>query len=56
MNVSSRNEKIYEHRDSILKKAYYSLAETIFPNGVFPPINDAAKTMSIADIESGGGK
>ncbi len=41
---------IYEHRDAILKKAYYSLAETIFPNGVFPPINDASKTMSIADI------
>lgn len=39
--------KIYERRDQILKKAFYSAAQTIFPNGVFPPINDASRTMSI---------
>ena len=39
--------KIYEHRDQILKKAYYSAVQTIFPNGVFPPINDASRTMDI---------
>ncbi len=48
-----RNEpqrKIYEYRDQILKKAYYATAQTIFPNGVFPPINDASKSMDIADV------
>ncbi len=48
-----RNEperKIYQYRDEILRKAYYSVAQTIFPDGIFPPINDASKTMDIADI------
>ncbi|GAB4335588.1 MAG: hypothetical protein Kow0037_15690 [Calditrichia bacterium] len=40
--------KIYDYRDQILKKAYYSAVQTIFPNGVFPPINDASRTMNIA--------
>jgi hypothetical protein len=44
------NRKIYEYRDQILKKAYYATAQTIFPNGVFPPINDASKSMDIADV------
>ncbi len=39
--------KIYQYRDQILKKAYYSAVQTIFPNGVFPPINDASRTMDI---------
>ena len=39
--------KIYEHRDQILKKAYYSAVQTTFPNGIFPPINDASRTMDI---------
>jgi oligo-alginate lyase len=39
--------KIYEHRDQILKKAFYATAQTTFPNGVFPPINDASKSMNI---------
>ncbi|MEO7455939.1 MAG: heparinase II/III family protein [Gemmatimonadaceae bacterium] len=38
---------IYAYRDSILKKALYSAMETSFPNGVFPPINDASRTMAI---------
>jgi hypothetical protein len=38
---------IYAYRDSILKKALYSAVETSFPNGVFPPINDASRTMAI---------
>jgi hypothetical protein len=44
------NRKIYEYRNQILKKAYYATAQTIFPNGVFPPINDASKSMDIADV------
>ena len=38
---------IYAYRDSILKKAYYAAVETIFPNGVFPPINDASRSMNV---------
>jgi len=39
--------KIFEHRHKILKKAIYSALMTTFPNGVFPPINDASQTMDI---------
>lgn len=42
--------KIYEYRGQILKKAYYSAVQTTFPNGVFPPINDASRTMDIKDV------
>jgi hypothetical protein len=38
---------IYAYRDSILKKGLYSAVQTSFPNGVFPPINDASRTMAI---------
>ncbi len=39
--------KIFEYRDQILKKALYSALRTTFPNGIFPPINDASQTMDI---------
>lgn len=39
--------KIYTYRDSILKKALYSLLSVSLPNGVLPAINDASKTMDI---------
>ena len=42
---------IYEYRDQILKKAYYAAVETAFPNGIFPPINDASLTMDVAAPE-----
>jgi len=42
--------KIYDHRNQILKKAYYSAVQTTFPNGIFPPINDASRTMDIKDV------
>ncbi len=48
-----RNEperKIYEYRDGILRKAFYATAMTVYPNGVFPAINDASLSMDIADI------
>lgn len=41
--------KIYQYRDEILRKAYYAAVKTIFPDGIFPPINDASKTMDIGD-------
>lgn len=42
--------KIYQYRNQILKKAYYAMVQTMFPNGVFPPINDASRTMDITDV------
>lgn len=42
---------IYKYRDSILKKGLYSAVQTAFPNGVFPPINDASRTMAITAPE-----
>ncbi len=42
---------IYEYRDQILRKAYYSAVQTAFPNGVFPPINDASLTMDVGAPE-----
>ncbi|HYD53854.1 MAG TPA: heparinase II/III family protein [Gemmatimonadaceae bacterium] len=42
---------IYAYRDSILKKALYSAVQTAYPNGVFPPINDASRTMAITSGE-----
>jgi hypothetical protein len=39
--------KIYSYRDSILKKALYSLLAVAYPNGVLPAINDASKTMDL---------
>ena len=42
---------IYEYRDQILRKAYYAAVETAFPNGIFPPINDASLTMDVAAPE-----
>ena len=41
------NVRIYAYRDSILKKALHAAVGTAFPNGVFPPINDASRTMAI---------
>jgi hypothetical protein len=39
--------RIYAYRDSILKKAVYSAIQTSLPNGRFPAINDASRTMAI---------
>ena len=41
--------KIYAYREQILKKAYYAAVQTTFPDGVFPPINDASRTMDLRD-------
>jgi len=42
---------IYRYRDQILKKGLYAAVQTAFPNGVFPPINDASRTMAITAPE-----
>jgi len=42
--------KIFEYRDGILKKVHYAAMQTAFPNGVFPPINDASRTMDVKAI------
>lgn len=38
---------IYEFKDQILKKAFYSAVQMTFPNGTFFPINDASQSMNI---------
>jgi hypothetical protein len=42
---------IYAYRDRILEKALFSAVQTAFPNGIFPPINDASRTMAITSPE-----
>ena len=42
---------IYAYRDKILHNAYYAAVSTAFPNGVFPPVNDASQTMDVAAPE-----
>jgi oligo-alginate lyase len=42
---------IYRYRNGILQKGLYSAVATAFPNGVFPPINDASRTMDIVAPE-----
>lgn len=39
--------KIYEFKDQIIKKAFYSAVQMTYPNGVFIPINDASLSMDI---------
>jgi hypothetical protein len=40
-------ERIYAYRDSILKRGLYAAVQSAFPNGAFPPINDASRTMGV---------
>ena len=42
---------IYAYRDSILGKALYATVGTAYPNGVFPPINDASRSMAVTAPE-----
>lgn len=39
--------KIFEFKDQILKKAFYSAVQMTYPNGAFIPINDASLEMNI---------
>ncbi|MGH1364091.1 MAG: heparinase II/III domain-containing protein [Calditrichia bacterium] len=38
---------IYKHRNGILKKVLLGAVQTSYPNGIFPPINDASRTMDV---------
>ncbi len=51
LNRTRPDVHIFEYRDSILKKGLYAAVQTAFPNGVFPPINDASRTMDITSPE-----
>lgn len=42
---------IYAYRDSILGKALRTTVGTAYPNGVFPPINDASRSMAVTAPE-----
>lgn len=43
--------KIYEYRDQILKKAFYSALQMTYTNGEFMPINDALKEKTFLSPE-----
>ena len=47
-----RNEPergIYAYRDGILEKALYATVQTAWPDGTLPALNDASRTMDVAD-------
>jgi len=39
--------KIFNYRDQILRKTFYATVQTMMPNGVYPSINDASRTMNV---------
>lgn len=39
--------KIYEFKDQLIRKAFYSALQMTYPNGTFIPINDASRSMDI---------
>ncbi|HDT12201.1 MAG TPA: alginate lyase family protein [Candidatus Marinimicrobia bacterium] len=39
--------KIYEFKDQLVRKAFYSALQMTYPNGAFIPINDASRSMDI---------
>ena len=39
--------KIFDFKDQIIKKAFYSAVQMTYPNGAFIPINDASLSMDI---------
>lgn len=43
--------KVYQHRDQILKKAFYSAMQMTYTNGEFIPINDALKEKTYLSSE-----
>lgn len=47
LNRQEPSVGIYRYRSGILQKALGSAIGTAFPNGVFPAINDASRTMAI---------
>ncbi len=44
-------QKIYEFRDEILRKAFYSALQMTYTNGAFMPINDALKEKTFLSSE-----
>ena len=41
---------IYNYKDQVIKKTTHALLATAYPNGVFPALNDASKSMGITDM------
>ena len=41
--------EIYNFKDQVIEKTIQALLSTAYPNGVFPALNDASKTMNIKD-------
>lgn len=40
---------IFNFKDQVIRKTIQALFSTAYPNGVFPALNDASRTMDIAD-------
>ncbi|MBC7005365.1 heparinase II/III family protein [Photobacterium sp. BZF1] len=41
---------IYNYKDQVIKKTTHALLATAYPNGLFPALNDASKSMGITDM------
>lgn len=41
--------RIYQYRDQVIRRACFALFALIFPDGTFPALNDASKSMGIQD-------
>ncbi|AJR06663.1 chondroitin lyase [Photobacterium gaetbulicola] len=41
---------IYNYKDQVIKQTTQALLATAYPNGLFPALNDASKTMAITDM------
>ncbi len=41
---------IYHYKDKVIKNTVQALLATAYPNGEFPALNDASRTMGITDI------
>ena len=51
INNNRPDLKIFEYRDQIFKKAFYSAMQLTYTNGAFIPINDALKEKTFRSIE-----
>ncbi len=51
INNNQPDFKIFEYRNQIFKKAFYSAMQLTYTNGAFMPINDALKEKTFRSIE-----
>ncbi len=51
INNNQPNFKIFDYRNQIFKKAFYSAMQLTYTNGAFMPINDALKEKTFRSVE-----